>query len=103
MDAKWSRNAARTRSLAHISGLVLTLAKLLILRASNLCKQGVAGSIPATSTTKSRTCGLDDSFCDVVRDVTAPTVFFERASSACLIASSRRENSAPTSSRRRVR
>jgi DNA invertase Pin-like site-specific DNA recombinase len=36
-----------------------------------LCKQGVTGSIPVTSTTKSSTCGFSCSFCDVVCDMIA--------------------------------
>src|ERR1700685_4079498 len=53
-----------------------------------LCKQGVTGSIPVTSTTKSSTCGFGCSFCDVVCDVTPPSVFPESASSAWRFASS---------------
>jgi hypothetical protein len=37
--------------LARLCSMQLIPAKLLILRATNLCKQGVTGSIPVTSTT----------------------------------------------------
>ena len=50
MEAASSANTVQTQALAHSSYNPPTCAKLLILRASNLCKQGVAGSNPVTST-----------------------------------------------------
>src|SRR5215469_560960 len=53
-----------------------------------LCKQGVAGSIPVTSTRFLRTCGSRSGFCDAACDVTAGCGFVSRASSAFRLAAS---------------
>ena len=47
-----------------------------------LCKQGVAGSIPATSTRFSSTCGIGSDFCDVACDVSSARGCVASASSA---------------------
>jgi hypothetical protein len=42
--------SAKMQGFAHLSQLELSAAKSLKVRAPNLCKQGVTGSIPVTST-----------------------------------------------------